>query len=83
MGPRDASVWSQPWGRAIVGQLKGTELRLVPASIVPWSTWLAEHPNTLILEVPSGRFGNPSEKFSEYFVIGVTLGDQATAYPFS
>ena len=30
------SVWSQVWGQSIAGQLKGTTLELIPASIVPW-----------------------------------------------
>ncbi len=76
------SVWSQPWGRSIAGQLEGTELKLVPASIVPWSTWLSEHPETLVLKVAPGRFGSPGQQFSEDYVIGLTLGDHATAYPF-
>ena len=29
------SVWSQPWGRAIAGPLKGTELELIPSQLVP------------------------------------------------
>jgi hypothetical protein len=32
------SVWSQVWGQAIAGPLKGTTLELIPASIVPWRT---------------------------------------------
>ena len=43
------SIWSQPWGTAIVGPLKGTALTLIPASVVPWSTWLAEHPDTTVV----------------------------------
>ena len=33
----------------IVGPLEGTALSLIPASIVPWSTWLAEHLETTVL----------------------------------
>jgi hypothetical protein len=33
------SVWSQPWGRAIAGPLKGIELELLPSELVPWETW--------------------------------------------
>ena len=43
------SIWSQPWGTAIVGPLKGTALTLLPASVVPWSTWLAEYPDTTVV----------------------------------
>ena len=74
------SIWSQPWGMAISGQLEGTELELIPAGIVPWGTWLADHPDSLVLKVAvTGLFGAP---FRNAFVIGVTLGEQAKAYPF-
>ena len=75
------SVWSQPWGMAIDGDLKGTSLRLIPASIFPWAAWLAEHPETLVLKPRGGRF--PAGKhFSDEYVIGITLGENAKAYPF-
>jgi hypothetical protein len=43
------SIWSQPWGTAIAGRLKDTALTLIPASVVPWSTWLNEHPDTTVV----------------------------------
>ena len=30
------SIWSQPWGKAIEGPLKGTLLEMVPAGMMPW-----------------------------------------------
>ena len=41
------SVWSQPWGTAIAGLLEG--VALTPSSVSPWSTWLAEHPETTLV----------------------------------
>ena len=76
------SVWSQPWGMAINGPLKGATLELIPASIVPWATWLVDHPETLVLKVKGGLFGAPREGFREGYVIGVTLGEHSKAYPF-
>ena len=74
------SIWSQPWGMAISGPLEGTQLDLIPAGIVPWGTWLADHPDSLVLKVAAtGLFGAP---FRNAFVIGITLGDHAKAYPF-
>ena len=71
------SIWSQPWGTAISGPLKDTALRLIPASIVPWSTWLAEHPETTVVVDGLGRSrAHPRDDF----VIGVALEDAATAY---
>ena len=76
------SVWAQPWGRAIDGALEGTRLKLVPANIMPWSTWLEDHPQTLVLEVGGRGFGVRQEQFRENYVIGITLGEHAKAYPF-
>jgi hypothetical protein len=74
------SVWSQPWGRAIAGPLKGTELKLLPSQLVPWGTWKETHPNTLALKVDRARYGR--ETFRPQYVIGVTLGESATAFPY-
>ena len=73
------SVWSQPWGAAIGGPLKGTGLKLLPASIVPWGTWLAEQPETTLVTndlQARSRGGTPRDNF----VIGVSLGDSGTGY---
>ena len=32
------SVWGQPWGAAIDGELTGTRLTLLPYELVPWQT---------------------------------------------
>ena len=76
-----SSIWSQPWGMAIDGPLNGTRLKLISASVVPWTTWLGEHPETLLLEV--GQQGiTHRERFSDNYVIGITLGEYAKAYAF-
>ena len=79
------SVWSQPWGRAIAGPLKGTELALLPSQLVPWGTWRQEHPDTLALSTGGLSVFPQSSRgatFHPNYVIGVTLGDAAGAYPF-
>jgi len=43
------SIWSQPWGAAIDGELTGTRLTLLPYELVPWQTWLDSHPETKVL----------------------------------
>ena len=76
------SIWSQPWGAAIEGPLEGTRLEMIPAQIIPWGTWLADHPETLLLDVSSqGRFRS-REEFSDNYVIGISIGDHARGYPF-
>lgn len=73
------SIWSQPWGRALAGSLKGTTLKLLPFSLEPWSTWVAEHPDTLAL-LPDTNFRSYQSP-SDYFVAGVAFGfDVARAY---
>lgn len=74
------SVWSQPWGRAIAGPLKGVELELLPNQLVPWGTWKEAHPNTLALKVDRARYRR--ESFRPEYVIGVALGESATAFPY-
>lgn len=78
------SVWSQPWGTAIKGPLKGTALTLLPVSLEPWSTWLQKHPDTTVLD--NRRYGGrryPAARPSDAFVIGVALEEHATAYYFT
>ena len=73
------SIWSQPWGRAIKGELKGVQLYLLPSQITTWSAWKAEHPETLVMinDVENLRF---RQGFSEDFVIGLIINGQSTAY---
>jgi hypothetical protein len=79
------SVWSQPWGRALEGPLKGTELELLPSQLMPWKTWVEEYPDTLALNTELlGVFGSGygREVIQRRYVIGVTLGDSATAFAY-
>lgn len=73
------SIWSQPWGRAIVGDLKGVQLKLLPSQVTTWGAWKAEHPETLAMinDVENLRF---RQGFSEDFVIGLIINGQSKAY---
>jgi len=74
------SIWTQPWGRALTGDFKGTQLKLLPFSLVPWATWKAQHPDTLAL-VAEGRLGfTPGQTPTDDFVAGIALGDVARGY---
>ena len=77
-----SSIWSQPWGLAIDGSLKGTSLEVISASVFPWATWLSEHPETLLLQTARRGFAVSREGFRENYVIGVALEDHAKAYRF-
>ena len=76
------SVWSQPWGAAIEGPLQGTRLEMIPASVIPWGTWLSEHPGSLLLDAGGGGRFRSREEFRSNYVIGISLGDFARGYPF-
>ena len=56
------SIWSQPWGIAISGPLKGTRLDMLPFSLAPWASWRAEHPDTLALNTSAVRYGGDRER---------------------
>ncbi len=77
------SVWSQVWGQAISGPLKGTSLGLIPAAIVPWATWKGEHPDTLALIADEGGRFFRQERPRDGWVIGVAIGESSKAYPFT
>ena len=82
---KTGSIWSQPWGTAIGGALKGTRLTLIPVSLVPLKSWVDQNPGTLVLTVSGDGRGSMYRPVQarDSFVIGVTLGDSATAYRYA
>lgn len=76
------SVWSQVWGRAIEGSLKGTELELISSQTVPWGSWKEQHPQTLLMINDIECVGGMVERFQPNYVIGVNLAGVAKAYPY-
>ena len=51
---KTGSYWSQLEGMAIVGELSGTKLKLVPIDTVVWRDWKNEHPNSEVLDQRTG-----------------------------
>jgi hypothetical protein len=74
------SIWVQLTGSAERGDLVGATLEQLPAYTGPWSTWLASHPDTLLLDESRGSFFR--EVPHGRFVIGIALGDDSSAYYF-
>lgn len=74
------SVWSQPWGRAIQGELKGIELFLLPSQLTTWDQWKTEHPETLVMSTGYNRLTVFRQTFNPDFVIGLILAEQAKAF---
>ena len=76
------SIWSQPWGTAIAGPLKGTGLTLIPYELVPYSTWVERHPDTKILIDELRPQYYPPQFTKDDFVIGVAIKEAATGFYF-
>ena len=74
------SMWSQPWGQAIAGSLKGVQLYLLPSQVTTWISWEQEHPETRVLINDVERLGSRRQVFSPDFVIGLILAGHAKAY---
>ena len=79
------TLWSQPNGTALKGEYAGLRLALIAASIEPWGTWKRDNPDTLVLAGPGLNPGfsfDPFDGRQGEYVLGVTMGDDARAYPF-
>ncbi len=48
------SYWYQVSGAAIVGELTGKQLELLPSITTDWQTWVAEYPNSFVLSQDTG-----------------------------
>ncbi len=75
-----ASIWSQPVGQAIEGQLTGTGLELLPLQLTTWGNWKLAHPETWVMINDLDRINNHHQEFQDYFVIGLVLGKESKAY---
>lgn len=77
------SVWSQPWGAAIEGDLLGTQLTLVPFELLPWNVWLERNPDTLVLvDERSRNLSFVGQIPHDKFVVGVSIGEDAKGFHF-
>ena len=76
------SIWSQPIGRALVGELRGASLAQIPSTLDTWEGFHAQHPDAQVLsnglDGPRLILASPRENW----VIGLALGDAAAAVDF-
>ena len=49
------SYWWQIAGRAIVGELTGDELEVLPSSTTTWADWTERHPESWVLSLDTGH----------------------------
>lgn len=60
------SFWFQVEGRAIVGELTGEVLDLLPGVTTSWGDWKADHPDTLVLARPRNSASYSRDVFANY-----------------
>lgn len=77
------SIWTQPVGEALQGKLSGTRLELLPSRVTTFADWVESHPQSFVMINDVHKLGDRRQGFSENFVIGVILQDEARAYYFS
>jgi hypothetical protein len=78
------SLWSHILGKAMAGSLKGAELDLIPAVMTDWKSWREQHPDSTVLALSrtAREYTAQFQKRPERFVLGISLGERAKAYPF-
>jgi hypothetical protein len=72
------SLWQQLSGTALAGPLRGAQLDSHPLALTTWSTWLADHPHTEILDLPvrtdravaGGPTYEPGDAYGTYYASG-------------
>ena len=77
------SIWSQPIGEALVGELRGATLTQLPSTLDTWAGFSARHPDALVLanglSGPRLILATPRENW----VIGLALEEAAAAVAFT
>ncbi len=64
----EESLWGQLEMRAISGPMAGTPLTALPAKLVRWGDWLAEHPDTgMIAGDPKSKENYSANPYQTYF----------------
>lgn len=77
------SYWYQVSGRAIIGELTGTVLELLPSITQTWGDWKELHPDTLVLsrqQIVPGDYSYLQDLFRDYDAV-IESGD--TIFPLS
>ncbi len=73
------TLWNQLTGEPVLGELAGTDIRLdiLPIVLTAWADWLAQHPDTLVLDRDTGvypaDFYEPGILYGNYFAADETM----------
>lgn len=78
MDQETESLWSHILGRAMQGDLEGTELESLPSVMTTWGAWKRDHPETTVLNLSrtKDRFTRKFYEDLSEFVYGWMLGRQ-------
>ncbi|MGB3714323.1 MAG: DUF3179 domain-containing (seleno)protein [Candidatus Promineifilaceae bacterium] len=72
-------MWNQLTGEPVLGELAGQDLKLdiLPVVLTTWADWLAQHPDTLVLDRDTGYYPPeiyvPGVFYGDYFASGDTM----------
>ncbi len=79
------TLWNQFTGRPVLGELVGAtdsegdplQLNLLPVVLTTWEDWLAQHPETDVIDINTGYYRpyEPGAPYGEYFA------DSGTMFP--
>lgn len=71
------TLWNQLTGEPVLGELVGSEIKLnlLPIVVSTWESWLAQHPDTLVLDIETGyqRPYVPGAAYGDYFANDDTM----------
>ena len=73
------TLWNQLTGEPVLGELADTDIKLniLPIVLTSWAEWLAQHPDSLVLDretgVYPGDFYEPGVLYGEYFASEETM----------
>ena len=78
------TLWSHLLGRGMRGPLKDEKLEVIPSVMTDWESWRSRHPDTTVVTLPrtSARYRREFYRKPSRFVLGITVGGLARAWPF-
>ncbi len=85
MDAETRSLWSHILGKAMQGELKGTQLDIFPAEMITWERWRIDHPQTTVLALSRVRRNYTVDFYrrSAEFVFGWLVNWKAYSATFS
>ncbi|MGK0185470.1 MAG: hypothetical protein ACI9R3_001248 [Verrucomicrobiales bacterium] len=79
-----SSQWSHLMGRAMDGELKGTQLAVIPSEMTDWKTWKLNYPGTDVLDMSrtTKAFVTEMQKQRGVYTLGLRMGGDVSDFPF-